>query len=116
MYAVGTDSSVVAVSGFGSLVHPGEDASAKEEDDWWRSAEAIIAGTDAAYFTVNLPPPRLKHLQPTDLSEYSVVTVPAATESNYLQCIEHNRKVRLAKDDNDRRDEQLRGISREADE
>ena len=62
MYAASTESSVVAVSGFGSLVHPGEDASAKEEDDWWRAAEAIVAGTDAAYFSVNLPPPRLKHL------------------------------------------------------
>ena len=56
MYAASTETSVVAVSGFGSLVHPGEDASAKEEDDWWRPAEAIVAGTDAAYFSVDLPP------------------------------------------------------------
>ena len=59
IYAATSDSttSFSASSFSGLTVHPGEDASAKEEDDWWRLTESVISQTDAAYYIVLKEPP-----------------------------------------------------------
>ena len=59
----------------GIPVHPGEDASAKEEDDWWRVFDSVLSGTDAAHWIAGQPPPRLALLDPADLTDYSHVLV-----------------------------------------
>ena len=41
----------------GIPVHPGEDASTKEEDDWWRIFESVVSGTDAAHWIMGAVPP-----------------------------------------------------------
>ena len=63
----------------GIPVHPGEDASAKEEDDWWRVFDSVLSGTDAAHWIAGQPPPRLALLDPADLTNYTEVPVPAPT-------------------------------------
>ena len=59
MYAenerIATAAPVLSFSGI--PVHPGEDASAKEEDDWWRVFDNVIPHRRSLYW-VGLPQPR----------------------------------------------------------
>ena len=48
-------------------------------------------------------PPRLAHLADADLTGFTEVTVPASSEPSYLKIVDHNRKVRVAIDENKRR-------------
>ena len=48
MFAATTSNAVGSVFS-GIPVHPGEDASAKEEDDWWRIFDGVLAATDASF-------------------------------------------------------------------
>ena len=104
LYAASESSGHTYTSGyFGIPVHPGEDASAKEESDWWRIFNGIIASTDAVHYAAGEEPPRLAHLKPADLTDYAEVTVPAATEASYMKAVGHNRHVRAAVAENTRR-------------
>ena len=94
--AEGTTTNSSAGSFYGIPVHPGEDASAKEEDDWWRVTESVVGLTDAAYYIVKAEPPRLSHLESKDLTGYVELTVPAVSDANYLKTLEYNRKVKTA--------------------
>jgi hypothetical protein len=68
--AVHSESSASSVHSFlGIPVHPGEDASAKEEDDWWRIFNGILASTDAVHYVAGRVPPRLAHLGPAVLRD-----------------------------------------------
>ena len=88
----------------GITVHPGEDASSKEEDDWWRIFDGVLSATDAVHYIAGNDPPRLAHLLPVDNTGYSEVTVPADdTDPSYFKAIEHNRKVKAAVLENVRR-------------
>jgi hypothetical protein len=88
----------------GITVHPGEDASAKEEDDWWRIFDGVLSSTDAVHYIAGNEPPRLAHLLPVDNTGYTEVTVPAGdTDPSYFKAIEHNRKVKAAVLENVRR-------------
>ena len=91
-------------------IHPGNDCSAKEEDDWWRQADAVIDASDSTYFLVGDTPPRLAHLKPRDLTGYQRVTVPAASDKGHLHAIDHNRKVDDAVALNEARKEQLADV------
>jgi hypothetical protein len=104
-------SAVHSVSTVLSLpVHPGNDCSAKEEDDWWRQADAAVDATDSAYFLVGAMPPRLAYLKQRDLSGYTRVAVPVATEKGYLHSMDHNRKVDEAVAQNETRKAQIDDI------
>eukprot|EP00966_Prymnesium_polylepis_P100863 2336011-Prymnesium_polylepis.1 len=66
----GADVSAASAQLFSGIsAHPGEDASAKEDDDWWRHSDAV-------HFIAGLTPPRLSALDPIDILGYSAVTVP----------------------------------------
>ena len=110
LYAVDmtTTSSVPPVSAL--AIHPGNDCSAKEEDDWWRLVDAAIDASDSAYFLVGTMPPRLAHLKLRDLSAYTKVAVPTAGDKGHLASLEHNRKVDEAEAQNDARAAQLQDI------
>ena len=41
----------------GIPVHPGEDAAAKQEDDWWRIFNSVVSNTDAIHFIATKVPP-----------------------------------------------------------
>ena len=87
----------------GIPVHPGVDASAKAEDDWWRIFNGILSTHDAVHYAAGAVPPRLAHLADADLTGFTEVTVPDASEPSYLKILDHNRKVRVAVDENKRR-------------
>ena len=87
----------------GIPVHPGLDASAKEEDDWWRAFDNVLKGTDAAHWVVSRDPPRLASLEPADLSGFTEVAVPASSDAGYFPASQHNMKVRAAVQENERR-------------
>ena len=73
-------------------IHPGNDCSAKEEDDWWRIFDGVLSSTDAVHYIAGNEPPRLAHLSPVDNTGYTEVTVPADdTDPSYFKAIEHNR-------------------------
>ena len=97
------------VSQFSGIpVHLGEDAAAKQEDDWWRVFNSVVSNTDAIHFIANKTPPRLHALEPADLSGFSAVVVPAPGSESYTvsaatAAMDHNRKVRAANAENDRR-------------
>ena len=40
----------------GFPVHPGEDAAAKQEDDWWRVANSVLSNADAMHFIAGTNP------------------------------------------------------------
>ena len=103
MYAATTSSSVVSALFFGIPVHPGEDASAKEEDDWWRVFDGVLAGTDSAHYVAGQVPPSALANQEIDITGYAEVTVPDVSDGKYFQALEHNRKVRVAVAENARR-------------
>ena len=102
LYAA-VDAAAPTASFSGIPVHPGVDASAKEEDDWWRAFDNVLKGTDAAQWGVKHDPPRLSALEPADLSGFTEVTVPAPTADGYFAASQHNMKVRAAKQENKRR-------------
>ena len=87
----------------GIPVHPGVDASAKAEDDWWRIFNGILSTHDAVHYTAGSMPPRLTHLVDADMADFSEVTLPDASEPSYLKVIDHNRRVRAAVAENKRR-------------
>ena len=92
----------------GIPVHPGEDAAAKQEDDWWRIFNSVVSNTDAIHFVAMKVPPRLQSLEPADLSGFTAVVVPASGDAGYTigaatAAMEHNRKVRAATAENTRR-------------
>ena len=106
IYAAVAEPSAATVAQFSGIpVHPGEDTSAKEEDDWWRVTENVIANSDAIHFISNRTPPRLSGLDQVNLSGYTAVAVPAAATSlnQHLAALEHNRKVEAALAENARR-------------
>ena len=106
MYVAGAEPSALSAQQFAGIpVHPGEDASAKESDDWWRQFSNVLTSSDAAYFIASRTPPRLVSLDPIDLSGYTTITVPAVgTKLNdHLAAVEHNRKVAAATAENARR-------------
>ena len=105
MYAAPTSSAAITSLFFGIPVHPGEDASAKEEDDWWRVFDGVIAGTDSAHYIAGQAPPSALANKDIDLTGYAEATVPAESDSKYFQIMEHNRKVRVAVAENARRKE-----------
>ena len=65
-----TEAAVSAATFNGIPVHPGEDASAKEEADWWRLFDGIVAVTDSAHYIAGSLPPRVAHLQDADLTDF----------------------------------------------
>ena len=105
MYAAAEMGPAITGSQFsGITVHPGEDASAKEEDDWWRIFDGVLSSMDAVHYIAGNEPPRLAHLLPVDNTGYTEVTVPADdTDPSYFKAIEHNRKVKAAVLENVRR-------------
>ena len=105
IYAAVAEPTAATVAQFSGIpVHPGEDTSAKEEDDFWRQLENVLATTDAAHFIQGRTPPRLVQLEQADLSGYTAVTVPSAGGLNQqLAAVEHNRKVESAAAENKRR-------------
>ena len=106
MYVAGAKTPAHSAQQFGGIpVHPGEDASAKEDDDWWRQFSNVLTSSDAVHFIASRTPPRLVSLDPIDLTGYTVVTVPTAgTKLNeHLAALEHNRKVAAAIAENARR-------------
>ena len=106
IFAATSDSTTSSSSGLsfsGLTIHPGEDASAKEEDDWWRLTESVISQTDAAFYIVVKEPPRLSHLEAKDLTGFSEVAVPASTEVSNLKVLDYNRKVKAAVAENAQR-------------
>ena len=79
MYVAGAEASALSAQQFAGIpVHPGEDASAKEDDDWWRQFSNVLTSSDAVHFIASNTPPRLVSLDPIDLTGYTVVTVPTA--------------------------------------
>eukprot|EP00966_Prymnesium_polylepis_P318144 7348767-Prymnesium_polylepis.1 len=45
------------VSQFNGIpVHPGEDAAAKQDEDWWRIFNSVLSNTDAIYFIAKKVP------------------------------------------------------------
>eukprot|EP00966_Prymnesium_polylepis_P315183 7282724-Prymnesium_polylepis.1 len=104
-----TELPAATVSQFsGIAVHPGEDAAAKQDDDWRRIFDAVVSNTDAVHFIAKKPPPRLHSLAPADLSGFSAVPVPAAGDANYsitsaTSAMDHNRKVKATEAENSRR-------------
>ena len=91
LYAATESSGSTFTSGYhGIPVHPGEDASAKEETDWWRIFNGVIASTDAVHYAAGEEPPRLAHLKPADLTDYAELTVPAPSEASYMKVVTHN--------------------------
>ena len=104
LYAATESSGSTFTSGYhGIPVHPGEDASAKEETDWLRIFNGVIASTDAVHYAAGEEPPRLAHLKPADLTDYAELTVPAPSEASYMKVVTHNRHVRVAIAENARR-------------
>lgn len=87
----------------GITVHPGEDASAKEEADWWRIFDGVITTANGVHYIAGAVPPRMAHLADADLTDFAEMTVPAKTAEPYLEMVDHNRKVRAAKAENTRR-------------
>ena len=86
MYAAAEMGPAITGSQFsGITVHPGEDASAKEEDDWWRIFDGVLSSMDAVHYIAGNEPPRLAHLLPVDNTGYTEVTVPADdTDPSYI--------------------------------
>ena len=80
MFAATTSNTVLTSLCFGIPVHPGEDASAKEEDDWWRVFDGVIAGTDSAHYIAGQTPPSALANKEIDITGYAEVTVPADTD------------------------------------
>ena len=106
LFAATTELAAASLQQFNGIpVHPGEDASAKEDDDWWRQTESFLSSTDAVHFIAGRTPPRLSSLDPVNLSGYTAVAVPAASTSltQHLAAVEHNRKVEAASAENTRR-------------
>ena len=105
IYAAVAEPTAATVAQFSGIpVRPGEDTSAKEEDDWWRQLENVLATTDAVHFIQGRTPPRLAQLEQADLLGYTVVSVPPdAGLSQRLAAVEHNRKVEAATAENKRR-------------
>ena len=59
MFAATTELTAASVQQFSGIpVHPGEDASAKEDDDWWRQTESVLASTDRLFTSSRGVPPR----------------------------------------------------------
>ena len=114
IYAAVAEPTATTVAQFSGIpVHPGEDTSAKEEDDFWRQLENVLATTDAAHFIQGRTPPRLVQLELADLSGYTTVTVPSAGGLNQqLAAVEHNRKVESAVAENKRRTVMLDDLKR----
>jgi hypothetical protein len=105
MYAATETSANASAAGqfYGIPVHPGVDASAKAEDDWWRIFNGILSTHDAVHYAAGSVPPRLAHFTDADLTGFSEETVPANTEPSYLKIVDHNRRVRAALAENTRR-------------
>ena len=106
MYVAGAENTTAAAQLFSGIsVHPGEDASAKEDDDWWRQFNNVLSSSDAVHFIAGRTPPRLSALDPIDMSGYTAVTVPAVGNklNEHLAALEHNRKVAAAQAENVRR-------------
>jgi hypothetical protein len=78
MYVAGAEASALSAQQFtGIPVHPGEDASTKADDDWWRQFNNVLSSSDAVHFIAGRTPPRLVCLDPIYISGFTVVTVPA---------------------------------------
>ena len=89
----------------GIPVHPGEDTSAKEEDDWWRQLENVLTTTDAVHFIQGRTPPPACAVGASRL-----IGVHCGCGASGWRCqpaqlaaVEHNRKVESAVVENKRR-------------
>ena len=111
LYALATELPAVSAAAFNGIpVHPGEDASAKQETDWWRVVDKVLSATDAAYYIAGTPPPSMAALAHTDMTGYSEVTLPAKTAGrDYFAAVDHNRKVRAAVQENVRKQQAREG-------
>ena len=87
-------------------VHPGEDAAAKQEDDYWRVFNHVISNVDAIHFIAGTLPPRLSSLEQTDLTEMVRVLTPASSESNAAAVSaaqKHNQFIKTSHAENARK-------------
>ena len=60
LYAAAEGPAISGSQFSGITVHPGEDASAKEEDDWWRIFDGVLSATDSVHYIAGNDPPRLQ--------------------------------------------------------
>jgi hypothetical protein len=87
-------------------VHPGEDAAAKQEEDWWRQLDHVLSNVDAIHCIAGKTPPRLSSLEPTDLTEIVRVPLPTSSETNAATlsaAIKHNQLVKTSHAENARK-------------
>ena len=87
-------------------VHPGEDAAAKQEDDYWRVFNHVISNVDAIHFIAGTLPPRLSSLEQTDLTEMVRVLTPASSETNAAAVSaaqKHNQFIKTSHAENARK-------------
>jgi hypothetical protein len=87
-------------------VHPGEDAAAKQEDDWWRSLNHVLSNVDAIHFIAGKTPPRLSSPEPTDLTDFVRVPLPASSDTNAATisaAMKHNQLVKTSHAENVRK-------------
>ncbi len=94
------------------LVHPGEDPTAKEDEEWWTATLNLLDQSEAgALFRGEVPASYAKFKLKTLHAEDVINTVPALTASGdnaalRAAIIKENARVQALKDENDARSAQ----------
>ena len=94
-------------SHYGFPIHPGEDPTEKEEEEWWRVVDRIADSTEIGALARGESPASFARFKTRTLNtDMSIMTVPVEDASNFQQrmaIIKHNQTVQAILDENAQR-------------